>query len=54
MSELLLEPEFTPVLALAEQLKAHKEQIRQLLQPYQLEHTTIEFEFDHEVCRDLH
>lgn len=38
----------------AEQLKAHKEQIRQLLQPYQLEHTTIEFEFDHEVCRDQH
>jgi cobalt-zinc-cadmium efflux system protein len=38
----------------AEQLKLHKEQIRLLLQPYQLEHTTIEFEFNQEVCRDQH
>lgn len=37
-----------------QQLKACKEQIRQVLQPYQLEHTTIEFEFDQEVCRDHH
>jgi len=37
-----------------EQLKLHKEQIRQLLQPYQLEHTTIEFEFNQELCRDQH
>lgn len=48
-AHLVLKAETAP-----EQLKTHKEQIRQLLQPYQLEHTTIEFEFNQELCRDQH
>jgi len=35
-------------------IMAYKQQIRDLLQPYQLQHTTIEFEFSSEPCRDDH
>lgn len=34
------------------QLPDYKLEIRQLLAPYQLQHTTIEFEFASEACRD--
>jgi cobalt-zinc-cadmium efflux system protein len=33
-------------------LRRHKEQIRELLQPFQLAHTTVEFEVPDEACRD--
>jgi cobalt-zinc-cadmium efflux system protein len=33
-------------------LRQHKEQIRLLLEPYQLAHTTVEFEVPDEACRD--
>jgi len=36
----------------SEVLRQYKEQIRQLLHPYQLAHTTVEFEAPDEACRD--
>lgn len=48
-AHLLLEGDYSTA-----ELRQLKQQVAELLEPFQLAHTTIEFEFPEELCRDQH